>query len=198
MMTEADNLRRRADEVRTFLRSLPENGGEPAMAAWGAVVAMDDAATTLDQQRASLDAWASSSVRRIGSAIGGTASSFRDIPVDPDDVVLGLRGWAKHVREDDYLTAAETMERAAEMLDADVDVALLAEAMTPEGMVAVRAELDRLRSQVEALTAADVRSLPEWDALLEAVDRSDLRSVDGFVNLATHALSLIIATRTDG
>jgi len=78
MMTQANDLRRRANDLRTFLRSLPDNGGEPGLVAWSAVVAMDDAATTIDHQGASLDAWSSSAVRRIGSAIGGTVESFSD------------------------------------------------------------------------------------------------------------------------
>lgn len=49
MLTEAADLRRRADDLRVFLRSLPDNGGEEAMPAWRAVVAMDDAANSLER-----------------------------------------------------------------------------------------------------------------------------------------------------
>lgn len=46
MMTQADNLRRAADDLAGFLRSLPDDAD---MAGWRAVTAMRDAASSLDQ-----------------------------------------------------------------------------------------------------------------------------------------------------
>ncbi len=75
-MTEADNMRRAADGLAEFLRSLPDD--DASMAGWRAVTALRDGAATVEGQRASLDAWAAQAVRRVGRAIGGTVGSFTD------------------------------------------------------------------------------------------------------------------------